>query len=117
MRKLQISNYETLLDDEDFERLKNDRWHITTAKSTAGKRYVYAGRFEIVDGKARMRLMHRIVSGAPRGMVVDHINGNTLDNTRANLRVCTYSENLRNRVSKTAQPIFLPLALVRIAKS
>lgn len=41
--------------------------------------------------------MHRILMNPGPGKVVDHINGDTLDNRRCNLRVCLQSENIRNR--------------------
>lgn len=40
---------------------------------------------------------HRLITGAPPGMVVDHINGDGLDNRSKNLRVCTREQNNRNR--------------------
>lgn len=41
--------------------------------------------------------LHRYVTKCPKGMYVDHIDGNKLNNQFSNLRICTNSENLRNR--------------------
>jgi len=45
-------------------------------------------------------LMHRMIMQPPEGMVVDHINGNGLDNRRCNLRICTQEQNARNNAPK-----------------
>ena len=42
-------------------------------------------------------LMHRLIVGAQKGEICDHINGNKLDNRRENLRIVTHSENNHNR--------------------
>ncbi|PGF00848.1 HNH endonuclease signature motif containing protein [Bacillus toyonensis] len=42
--------------------------------------------------------LHRWVANAPRGSVVDHINGNTFDNRKENLRVCTQQQNIANTI-------------------
>lgn len=41
--------------------------------------------------------MHRLIAGAQPGQEVDHIDRDTTNNTRGNLRIVTHAENMRNR--------------------
>lgn len=75
----------TIVDDEVYEDVSNYKW----CKSGGG----YVSTW--VKGKTVY--MHRLIMDVPNDFVVDHINGNTLDNRKENLRVCTKKENLRNR--------------------
>jgi hypothetical protein len=53
---------------------------------------------EITAGQKRGRLLlHRVITDCPAELQVDHINHQTLDNRRANLRIVTASENGKNR--------------------
>lgn len=62
-----------------------------------GEAYSYAASTERVDGVKRMRLLHREILGVDSSSAhVDHINHDTLDNRRSNLRVVTNAENRQN---------------------
>lgn len=78
-----------LVDDEDFEALIDYRWRSNSKG--------YAIRSHSVDGKEIIVAMHREIMQPPTGLVVDHIDGNRLNNTRANLRIITQQQNLMNR--------------------
>lgn len=79
----------TKVDDEDFDELNEYKWHL----AVGGTGHISAGRRK--NGKTIF--MHRQITKCPDGLEVDHVNGDSLDNRRKNLRVCTHAENLRNR--------------------
>lgn len=62
--------------------------------SQRSAKWIYA--FHRIPGHGHKVQLHRILAGAFPGEVVDHINGDTLDNRLVNLRVCTNAENIRN---------------------
>lgn len=89
MKEIQLTQGKTTtVDDEDFEWASKIKWNYHNG---------YARRNVKVNGKSVSYFMHRIITNAPGKMEVDHIDGNTLNNQRKNLRVCTTSQNQANR--------------------
>jgi hypothetical protein len=82
------------VDDEDFDYLNQWRWQFVFNGYTW-----YAHRSEYTNGKKTIR-MHRLIMNAPKGVFIDHIDHNGLNNQKSNLRVCTRSENSQNRLNK-----------------
>lgn len=93
MKKIKLNNGRVaLVDDEDFDALTNIKWVVTPKGGTA-----YARGYVRVRGVGVIAvLMHRYILDPPGKYVVDHINGDGLDNRRENLRACTHTENLQN---------------------
>jgi hypothetical protein len=79
----------TLIDAEDFDRIAVYLWH------TSGTGYA---KTDIRNAITNTHfLMHREVMRCPDDRVIDHIDGNKLDNRKGNLRICTGAENARSR--------------------
>lgn len=85
------------VDEADYVWLSGFKWRYIGIKTKSGALYEYVARTKRVDGKYKQIYMHTQITDCPKGMKVDHINHNGLDNRRSNLRVCTHSENMRNR--------------------
>jgi hypothetical protein len=82
------------VDDGDFEFLSQWRWR---AEQRHGREF-YAVRYKHAPGNRRKRVsMARLLMGEPKGFLVDHWNGDTLDNQRGNLRKATNAQNQCNQ--------------------
>jgi hypothetical protein len=101
-----------IVDDEDFAMLSAYKWHAHKGK---GKIYYAISNIDIGERAERKffngRLynarkittcikMHRLIMKPPKNMVIDHINGNGLDNRKENLRVCSPAQNNLNSTKK-----------------
>lgn len=78
----------TLVDKDDFLYLNQYKWHLGNG---------YVRRTTYSSGNKKNIRMHRVIMRSEKGCMVDHINGNKLDNRKENLRICTHQENMRNR--------------------
>jgi hypothetical protein len=90
--------FTVLLDEADYVQfVENDRykWWI---RKVSTRPWVDSAYVMGTDKHAKKEVaLHRVMLDAPKGMVVDHINRNGLDNRRSNLRLCTHRENMQNR--------------------
>jgi hypothetical protein len=93
----------TILDLKDYYRYAGFKWCIGGYKD---KLYAVRGQLISPDSLKIVRL-HRLIMNEPKGILVDHRNGDSLDNRRENLRLATHSQNqLNKRKSKNKSSIF-----------
>jgi hypothetical protein len=80
-----------LVDDEDYDRILSyhPRWHTHNGPYTNYAAAVTSSRY--------MMLMHRLILSTPFDMVVDHLDGDGLNNQRYNIRNVTHQANDGNR--------------------
>ena len=100
MKKIPLSKkgkhkgkYFALVDNEDFEYLNQFNWCIQKRYNGYFARSKLGGLY----GLSKTISMHRFLTQCLPNKVIDHINHNTLDNTRKNLRICYQSENIKNQ--------------------
>jgi hypothetical protein len=104
MKKLIIESktygrHEVLYDDEDHELVSKHKWCLMK-DHTRKREAFYVGRtVKQPDGKRKSILLHREIMNTPKGLTTHHLNGNGLDNRRANLSVCTDMENQQRKRS------------------
>lgn len=77
-----------IIDDEDYDKIKDRSWQFSNGYAVSGS-----------NSPSRHLRMHRVVLGLTRydKIQIDHINGNRLDNRKSNLRICNCSQNQANK--------------------
>jgi hypothetical protein len=81
-----------LIDAADYELVKNYTWSLNRSYSSYKEKFYATAS---IPGQRATVIMHRLIMDCPKGMVVDHINHNGLDNRRVNLRIFSYSDNAK----------------------
>jgi hypothetical protein len=78
-----------LIDGEDYDRLSAFKWRIQPGPG----RYT---DYVVRSGNPLIFMHHDVIGRPPKGLEVDHLNGDGLDNRRSNLRVVTHGVNKQN---------------------
>lgn len=84
-----LSPFFSVVDEQDYERVSKYKWCLSSG-------YAF-GWVPFGENNARRMNMARFILNAPFDKVVDHINGDKLDNRRSNLRIVSQAENLRHK--------------------
>lgn len=101
MKEVTLTNgMKALVDDSDYQWLSNHKWHANRTYATT---YIKGSGAK----NQKMISMHRMIMSAIKGQMVDHKDGNPLNNQRCNLRFCSRSQNGANRkISKKFKGVF-----------
>jgi len=105
-KKIKLTkNKIALISIEDFEQVNQYKWRANETQSKRKNKKYYALRC----ASGQKIYMHRFIlsriTDIPAGFVVDHVNGDSLDNRRENLRILSHRENSKpfyklNRVKR-----------------
>ena len=82
-----------MVSQEDFEEINQHKWQATNNHNDT----FYAVRTIYFNGRKKQVMMHREIMKPEEGKVVDHGDGEGLNNTRDNLRIVTAAENSYNK--------------------
>lgn len=97
------TSIEVLLDIEDVDKVRAvGAWHAIYDETLQTLNYYICHRDHNKTNRRCLKL-HRFIMDCPRDKVIDHINHNTVDNRKCNLRVCTRFENAQNLRSKVTK--------------
>lgn len=100
MKKIPLTKGKfALVDDENFEELSKYKWYYLYTKKCE-----YAARRETVGGKQKTFYMHHtVVPKPPKGLDIDHIDDNGLNNQKNNLRVLLHKQNIHKQPGQLAR--------------
>ncbi len=92
---------EAQVSDEDFERVAAFEWYANPGHTGNGR---VRGQAKYYARCNKAGYMHRFIMNYPAHKVVDHIDGNTLNNQRENLQILTHAENMARTKRPSEEP-------------
>lgn len=93
-------DFEILIDKEDVERVNEYKWHLHLRKSDM--RYDVCANTYGKTSERKYIILPRFLLNTPKDLTIDHINRNTLDNRKTNLRNVTTFVNNLNKSNNTS---------------
>ena len=87
--KLTNSTRRAMVSDDDYALASKSSWLLMSTG--------YVGYFFYNGSQRTCRYLHRVITKAPKGRSVHHRNHNPLDNTRANLCICSHAQNISHQ--------------------
>ncbi len=94
MKRVQLTQgLFTEVDDADFDFVSHWKWRL----KRSGDVFYAIRNFRTESGMYTTVRMHVALLSPEKGFEIDHIDGNGLNNQRANLRICTSSQNHMNK--------------------
>ncbi len=96
MKKILASNelIFILVDDEDYERVKWYKWHVARYKN--GNIAHIKTNIKISKGKYKSIYLHRFILNYEGSSMIDHKDGNPVNNQKENLRFVDHQQNKQN---------------------
>jgi hypothetical protein len=101
VKEIQLTRGQVVLVDDDiFEELNRFKWYA----HKDGKTFYAIRNLPRINGRQHKIRMHHVVAGfPPEGLMMDHCDGNGLNNQRKNLKHVTSRQNSQNRQNLTQQ--------------
>ena len=103
--RTELSDIYATVDDEDYQRAIDAVTSYNkdgSPRKGTGKYYAWRGGNKwYANNGSRYKSLHRVIMNPPADKDVDHINGDTLDNRKENLRICTRSQNMMNKALRS----------------
>jgi hypothetical protein len=105
---VEICGHKALFSESDVW-LASMKWSVQKHKPP--RTGIYFKRVLEKNKKQIWYSLHRIIVGAHKGEFVDHINGNTLDNRRCNLRIVNRNQNKQNTARRSGKSGVLGISI------
>jgi hypothetical protein len=89
--------FEFIIDNDEYEKVRQYHWSIFRTHNVYNTSEFFYASTTDKRLPSTHRLLHRLINQTEKGLITDHIDGNTLNTRKENLRSCTYQENGMNK--------------------